>query len=185
MDPNSRPIVLSLMAVLGFAVAALVASLFIPFDVDASATIQSITGEIELHSPGQTSARANEQGTLNIGQSLRVPPGGEARIVFDLNQGRAVLTGPANLTLVESYRRATALGHALDRFKREYVLTLEQTQGSVQYIFANAEPSFEETKIIIRLPDRNYTPTTPCWRIDISPDGETAIDPFDCVQSSD
>jgi hypothetical protein len=186
MDSNSRPIVLSLVAVLGFTILAVVASLLIPFRVNETAVIQQVTGEAELHIPGQIPARLDTDNgtTLGIGQSLNVLPGGEATIVFKLNQGRAVLSGPAGLTLVESYRRATALGHALGQSKREYVLTLEQTQGSVRYIFANTDPSFEEIDLTIRLPDGDYSPTTPCWRIDVTAGGETTAEPVECVPSN-
>jgi hypothetical protein len=186
MDSNSRPIVLSLIAVLGFTVLALVASLLIPFQVDETAVIQQVTGEAELHIPGQIPARLNtdDKSTLRIGHSLNVLPGGEVTIVFGLNQGRAVLSGPAGLTLVESYRRATALGHALGTSKREYVLTLEQTQGSVRYIFANADPSFEEIDLTIRLPGGDYTPTTPCWHIDVSAGGEATAESVECAPSN-
>jgi hypothetical protein len=182
MDSNSRLIVLSLIAVLGFTILALVASLLIPFQVDDTATVQQVTGEAELHIPGHVPAPLSTDGktTLGIGQSLNVLPGGDARIVFELNQGRAILSGPANLTLVESYRRATALGHAFGKGRRGYVLTLEQTQGSVRYNFANTDPSFEDTDITIRLPDGNYSPTAPCWQIDVDPGGETTAESFEC-----
>ncbi len=174
-DVNSRSIILSLAVVLILTVAALVASLFIPFNVDEPATIQRLTGKAEILTPGQPTISAANQATLNINQTLNVLPGSDAQVVFDLVQGRAVLTGPANLTLVESYRRATALDHA--RNHRTYTLTLEQTQGSVRYFFAGTSPA---TDITVRLPDGNYSPDSPCWRIDIPLTGETNIEPITC-----
>ncbi len=174
-DVNSRSIILSLAVVLILTVAALVASLFIPFNVDEPATIQRLTGKAEILMPGQSPISAANQATLNINQTLSVLPGSDAQVVFDLVQGRAVLTGPANLTLVESFRRATALDHA--RNHRTYTLTLEQTQGSVRYFFVGTSP---DTDITVRLPNGNYTPDSPCWRIDISLTGETNIEPINC-----
>jgi hypothetical protein len=182
-DRNSRPIILALLAVLVFTALALVASVVIPFDVEQPATVQSVSGEVELRAPDEIAVRLNpaSKTTLEVGQNLDALPNSEARITFDLNQGRAILTGPATLALIESYRRATALGHTSDQFEREYVLTLEQTQGSVRYIFANTDPPFEDTHIIVRLPDGSYTPSAPCWRIDIPVGaGESIIETFDC-----
>jgi hypothetical protein len=178
-DTNSRAIILSLAAVLILTVAALIASLFIPFNVDEPATIQLLTGEAEIITPGQPTVSAADQARLNINQTLNMLPGSEAQIDFAFDYGRAhlVLYGPAQLTLVESYHRATALGHVLSR--RHYVLTLEQTQGSIHYSFAGTDPSFAEADVTIHLPNGDYTPDSPCWRIDIPLSGEPQIESFD------
>jgi hypothetical protein len=179
-DTNSRSIILSLFAVLILTIGALVASMLIPFNVDEPATIQQLTGEANLIAPGQPTISAGDQARLNINQTLDVPPGSDAQLVFDLDNRHAllILTGPARLTLVESYHRATALGHALNH--RQYVLTLEQTQGHVDYFFPNTTPSLADLDITIHLPDRNYTPDSPCWRIDIPLAGRTTIEPINC-----
>lgn len=182
MDSNSRLIVLSLIAVLVFTGLALIAALVVPFRVDEGAVIQPVTGEADLRIPGETPTRltTSDQTPLGIGHSLDVLPGGEATVVFELNQGRAILSGPAGLTLVASYRRATALGHAFGTSKRDYVLTLEQTHGSVRYIFARTDPVWEKIDLTIRLPDGDYRPTSPCWRIDVVTGGETTATSFEC-----
>jgi hypothetical protein len=53
----------------------------------------------------------------------------------------------------------------------------------VRYIFAATDPPFEDTRITVRLPDGSYTPSAPCWGIDI-PAGadESIIETFDCEQ---
>jgi hypothetical protein len=179
-DANSRAIILSLAAVLILTVAALAASLLIPFNVDEPATIQPLAGEAEIIAPGQTPVNVADQSRLNRNQTLNVLPGSQTQVTFDLDDSRArlVLHGPANLTLVESFHRATALGHALNH--RRYVLTLQQTQGSVDYFFANTVPSFPDTDITIELPNGSYSPDSPCWRIDIPLAGETSITPINC-----
>jgi hypothetical protein len=179
-DANSRAIILSLAAVLILTVAALAASLVIPFNVDEPAAIRSLTGEAEIITPGQPTVSAADQARLNVDQTLNVLPGGDAQITFALDDGRArlVLYGPAQLTLVESYQRATALGHALNR--RQYVLTLEQTQGRVDYFFADAAPTSTDANITVHLPTGDYTPDSPCWRIDIPLTGETNVEPINC-----
>jgi hypothetical protein len=182
-DPHSRPIVLSLVVLSGFVILALAAALIIPFDVDEAAAIQHITGDAELlwtSDQAPTRLDVNHTKTLTVGQGLNVLPNGEAHITFELTQGRVILTGPATLTLIESYRRATALDHLREAAGRDFVLTLEQTQGSARYFFAPTDPAFDKTRITIRLPDGSFTPTSPCWRIDITPSGESQITPFDC-----
>jgi hypothetical protein len=179
-DANSRAIILSLAAVLILTVAALAASLVIPFNVDEPATIRSLTGEAEIITPAQPTVNAADQARLNPDQTLNVLPGGQAVVTFALDDGHAqlVVYGPANVTLIESYHRATALGHALDR--RRYTLALEQSQGRVDYFFAGTAPSFSDADITIHLPNGNYTPDSPCWRIDIPLTGDTSIEPINC-----
>jgi hypothetical protein len=183
MDRDSRSIIFSLIIVLGLTLLAVIASLLLPFKVTQPGVLQQVTGVAELYSQDKQPATPSGEMELTIGETIRIQPGGFTTIVFNLNQGRAVLNGPAALTLVESYRRATALGHALDdsdRFKREYVLTLEQTSGSIRYLFGDTTPAFEEVTISIRLPNGSYTPQTPCWTIDISTDGNVTTTEIDC-----
>ena len=179
-DANSRAIIFSLAAVLILTIAALAASLIIPFNVDEPATIRSLTGEAEIITPGQPTISAAERAKLNPDQTLNVPPGGQAVLTFALDDSHAqlVVYGPAHVTLIESYHRATALRHALNR--RQYVLTLEQAQGRVDYFFAGAAPSFDNADITIHLPNGSFTPDSPCWRVDIPLTGETHIEPINC-----
>lgn len=186
MDRNSRSIVLSLLTVLALTLLAVIISLIVPFEVAQPSILQQITGVAELYTQGEQPATPSGETELNLGETISVKPGGFTTILFDLNQGRAVLTGPATLTLVESYRRATVLGHTLDesdRFTREYGLTLEQTSGSVRYLFGDTKPAFEEVTILIRLPNGSYTPTTPCWTIDINTGGNVTTNEIDCSTS--
>jgi hypothetical protein len=184
-DPSRtrRSILLSLAAVLGLAGLAVIASLLIPFNVELPGTIQDITAGVELGQPGEklspTLDAAQDQYTLQVGQRLRVPPGSMAAVRF-FNQGHAVLSGPLTLTLVESHRRATALGHLADRFNRSYVLTIEQTGGTARYNFANTTPQFEEVDITVRLPGSNYKPAAPCWIITIDVEGNVYTSDTDC-----
>jgi hypothetical protein len=186
MDRYSRSIIIALVLVLGVVILALAAALVVPFDVTQPATVRSFTGQAELVRAGEAPRPAeldrDAHLVLTVGQGLRLQPDSTATLTFELDKGYAVISGPAELKLVESYRRATALGHVLDsrRFSREYVLTIQQTQGSVRYSFANATPRFEDAAITIQLPSSNYIPTTPCWRIDISADGSTTAAPIDC-----
>ncbi len=186
MDRDSRTILFSFVGVVGLAVAVLAASLVVPFDVNRSATVQQYTGDVELRSPDDPPDRfdpaRDETPLLKPGQTLKVMPDGMAVIRFGLNNGRATMTGPAELTLVAAYRRATTLGHVFDsgQFEREYVLTLAQSSGTVEYDFANADPPFDGASISIQLPESDYTPVTPCWRVTISSEGIARIEPLDC-----
>jgi hypothetical protein len=186
MDRYSRSITVALVLVLGFALLALAAALVVPFDVGQPATFRSLTGKVELVRPGESpvplGTDQDAESALTTGQGVRLQPDSAVTLTFDLNQGYVVITGPAELKLVESYRRATALGHVLDshRFKRKYALTIAQTQGSARYNFANTAPRFEDVEIMIQLPTSTYIPTTPCWTIDIATDGTTATTPNDC-----
>jgi hypothetical protein len=179
-DTNSRAIIFSLAAVLILTVAAVAASLLVPFDVDEPATIQPLAGDVEIITPGQSPVTAVDQARLSPNQTLNVPPGSQAQLTFDLDDSRArlVLHGPASLTLVKSYHRATALGHARNR--RRYVLTLQQTQGSVDYFFVNLAPVFADADITIELPNGSYAPDSPCWRIEIPLTGQTSVTPINC-----
>jgi hypothetical protein len=179
-DANRRAIILSLAAVLILTVAALAASMLIPFNVDEPATIRYLTGEAEIITPRQPTVSADEQDGLKPDQTLDVLPGGQAVLTFALDDNHAhlVVYGPANVTLIESHHRATALRHALNR--RQYVLTLEQTQGRVDYFFAGTALTFPDADITIYLPHGTYTPDSPCWRIDIPVIGGTDIQPINC-----
>ncbi|HVO71433.1 MAG TPA: hypothetical protein VMT24_15390, partial [Aggregatilineaceae bacterium] len=186
MDRYSRSITVALVLVLALAILALAAALVAPFDVGQPATVRSVTGAVDLVRPGESpvplGADQDAPGALTTGQGLRLQPDSTVTLTFEVNQGYVVITGPAELKLVQSYRRATALGHVLDshRFKRKYVLTIAQTQGSARYNFADTDPRFEDVEVMIRLPTSTYVPTTPCWTIDIATDGPTIVTPNDC-----
>ncbi|MBN1201365.1 MAG: hypothetical protein JXJ20_05860 [Anaerolineae bacterium] len=185
MDRTSRNIFLSLIAILILTGLALIASLLVPFDVEQTGTIKNVTGVVEYYAheqePAVTLDANQREHLLKPGNSLSALPGSTLTVTF-FNNGRVVLVGPASLELVESYRRATVLGHALDsdRFDREYALTIEQTGGSARYFFANTDPAFEDVEITLELPNGNYTPDTPCWLVDISTAGDVLTEPFDC-----
>jgi len=187
MDRDSRTIVVSFFAVLGFAVTALSASLVVPFDVNHSATVQRFSGDVELDShhniPDRLDPARNQKPSLKPDQTLRVLPGGAATLRFEINNARAIMTGPAELTIVASYRRAMLLGHILDsdRFSRDHVLTLAQSSGTVEYRFANTDPPFEDVQITIQLPESEYTPVAPCWTISISAEGTAQTETIDCT----
>jgi hypothetical protein len=186
MDRYSRSITVALVLVLGFALLALAAAVVVPFDVGQPATIRSLTGEVQLVRPGESpiplGTDQDAPSVLAIGQGVRLQPDSTITLTFDLTQGYVVITGPAELKLVESFRRATALGHVLGshRFKRKYVLTIAQTQGSARYNFANTDPRFGDVEIAIQLPISTYVPTTPCWTIDVATDGTATTAPNDC-----
>jgi hypothetical protein len=95
-DRNSRPIILALLAVLVFTALVLIASVVIPFDVERPAIVQSVSGEVELRAPDEMAVRLNpaSKTTLEVGHNLDVLPNSEAHVTFELNQGRAILTGP-------------------------------------------------------------------------------------------
>ncbi len=185
MDPNTRPIQLALLAVLGLTLLAIAASLIIPFDVTKPAAVHVLAGSAERVIAGHTPEplQPESAASLEIGRSLRVLPAGETRITFEINDGWAILTGPAALTLTESHRHATVLGHVSDRFERDYVLTLEQTAGRIRYNFSDADPAFADTTITVRLPDRRFTPDSPCWTIEITESRESRIESSDCPAS--
>lgn len=183
MDPNSRTITLASIAVLGLAALAIFIAVLVPFDVKQSATIHNIIGTAEMV-PGQTTAGLDPDEVLpfKVGQTIRLQPDSSARVTFELNGGRATITGPARVTLANSYRHATLLAHILDsdQFERQYNLTIEQTLGTVQYNFSGTNPPAEDIVITIRLPDGNYQPTTPCWKVMVSASGEAETNPVEC-----
>lgn len=179
MDRNTRAILFSLLAVLILPVAALVAAVLIAYDVPQPARIDDLSGEVELDLAGQKPAtlmphELAERHTLNVGESVRVAPGGAVTVTF-FNGGRAQLTGPAALRLIDSSRHATALGHATDsgQFTRTYSLVVEQSEGTAHYRFDDADPAFDQVQITVRLPDRTYKPPTPCWVVEIGIDTVT------------
>jgi hypothetical protein len=186
MDRYSRSIILASVLVLGLVLLALATALVVPFNVTQPGTIRSLTGEAELIRrsgvPSPVGSDRDARVVLSPGQGLRLNPDSTATLTFELDQGFAVVTGPAELKLVESYRRATALGHLLDssRFSRSYVLTIQQMQGSVRYSFTGTTPRFEDVAITIQLPSSNYVPTTPCWEIAIGTDGTTTAGSVEC-----
>jgi hypothetical protein len=183
VDRSSRGIIVSLGIVVGFTILSAIAALFIPFNVEQPVTIRDVSGTVKLLSEGNDPVTFEEYHgkiTLRPGQTLQVEPNSSATILFFDNGGRAFVTGPASLTLIEIHRRATGLNHILDPEQSDYVLTLEQTAGHTRYIFENATPSFEDTTITIRLPASTFTPSTACWDIDISADKTVSAGPAAC-----
>lgn len=184
MDQPARVIKIALAGVLALPVVCLAAALLIPFKVNQSASVRRVSGQVELLRPDDPPQRLDpardDRAALQVSESLRVAPDSTALIVFDLNQGRATVTGPALLTLAESCRRATALGHIAGRGAREYVLIIEQASGLATYDFSRAHPGFAQTAITVRLPDRDYAPPGPCWHIEVAPDGTSAPRQEDC-----
>ena len=186
MDRYSRSIILGSVLVLGVALLALAAALVVPFNVAQPATVRGFNGEAELiRASGVPKPVRNDRDArinLSPGQGVRLQPDSTATLTFELDQGFAVIRGPAELKLVESYRRATALGHLLDssRFSRSYVLTVQQTQGGARYNFAHTMPRFEDVTVTVQLPSGNYIPTTPCWEIVIGTDGATTARSVEC-----
>ncbi len=185
MDRNARTILFGLIAVLILPIAALAAAVLIAFEVPQPAGIDDLSGEVELELAGGEPAtltpdELEESQPLDIGESIRLAPGSSATVTF-FNGGRAKLSGPSSLKLVDSNRRATALGHATSsgKFNREYTLTIEQSEGTVHYRFDDTDPAFEQIKITVRLPDRSYKPTTPCWVVEVGIETISAA-PEDC-----
>jgi hypothetical protein len=186
MDRWRWTIVGGLIVVLLCAGASVALALVTPFDVAQPVTIDSVRGDVSLNVPGQPAKTLDpDQGwfpNLKPDQSLRLGPDSSAAIAIALGGGRALLGGPAELRLTASYRRATALGHALDsnRYDRSYVLTLTQTLGEVRYLFDHAAPPFGDLTITIRLPDRDYVPQTPCWIVVVNADGTSRAEALAC-----
>jgi hypothetical protein len=181
---NTNPIKFAVTALIIFILLAIVAGFVIPFNVELSATVQAFSGDVTVlignEAPDPLSP--DRQTTIEPGQTIRLQPDSEAIVTFTIDKGRAHLTGPATLSLVESYRRATSLGHLLDSFSREYVLTIEQTQGTVRYNFANTSPELDEIQLTIQLPDSNYrpAPSDPCWTIIVSTAGQSTVNTTPC-----
>jgi len=184
MDRDSRTILLALCMVLGVAVFGVVAAVLVPFNVDQPATLLNASGEIEQISAGRAARlltlKPGDEAEIRPGQGLQVKPGGSATLAFDLNGGRAILNGPAALVVAASYRRATLPGHAVESIHRDYVLTLEQPGGTVDYNFAHTDPPLDAIDFTLHLPDQNYVPTTPCWMVTISAEGTSSIQTMDC-----
>lgn len=181
-DATAQTIKFASVAVLGVAVLALAAGAFIPFNVQQPATVQAFAGNVEIVRPDSspTPLQTDTTLTLEIGHSVRTQPDSEAYIIFELTQGRARLNGSTLLTLVDSHRRATGLGHALDRGDQAHTLTLKQTQGRVTYIFAHTTPHFSDMQLVIQLPDGNYVPDGPCWTITIDAGGQSTVESLTC-----
>jgi hypothetical protein len=185
MDRTSRSIILSLLALTAFVVGIIVVSLVVSFNVEQSVTIKDFSGVIEIITPDDTrtqydASQTNPTVTLKPDHRLRLLPGSTATITFFNTGGRVHITGPGTLTLVAAYRRGTLLGHTSDRFERDYVLTLAQNGGSAQYNFHNTTPAFAGIDITLQLPNGNYSPASPCWRVEISDDGAVNTLPFEC-----
>ena len=186
MDRIRWSIFVGLTAVLLCAGASVALALLTPFNVTRPVTIEVLQGDVSLHIPGKPSeALSPEQDwfpSIQANQALHLAPDSSATVLFTLNGGRAILTGPADVRLIASYRRATALGHTLDsqRYDRSYILTLDQSLGEVRYLFNHADPSFEDIAITIHLPDRDYVPATPCWTIVVNPDGSADTASYPC-----
>ncbi len=176
-----RSIRVASFAVLSLAVLALLGGLLVPFNLEESASGQALTGGVEILRPAEPplTVQSDSAFELAVGQSLRTPADGEAYLIFELNQGRAILEGETQLTLVESFSRATSLGHARST-NQSYTLTLKQTRGRVRYLFASTTPPITEIDFVIQLPDGNYTPDAPCWVITIDLTGSSTIDPLTC-----
>ncbi len=186
MDRWRWSILGGLIVVLLCAGASVALALVTPFDVAQPATIATVRGDVSLSVSGQFATVLDPDQEwfpdLKPEQSLQLGPDSSVTVAFELGGGRALLSGPADLRLTASYRRATALGHALDsdRYDRRYVLTLTQTLGEVRYLFDHTDLPFEDLTITIRLPDRDYVPQTPCWIVVVNADGSARAESLAC-----
>lgn len=180
MESGVRGIVISFVAVICLGVVALVAAAVIPFNVDQDITLRDIEGTVELLTQDGTLVTLDTSTELKIGQTILVQPNSSATIVFFDAGGRALITGPASLQIVQIYRRATGSGHLFDSRDCDYVLTLDQAAGSVRYVFDNASPAFEDIDFTIRLSGGNYIPSTPCWLITVDAEGEATTESIRC-----
>jgi hypothetical protein len=183
VDRSSRGIIVSLGIVVGFTVLSAIAALFVPFNVEQPVSIRDLSGTVKLLSESDDPVTFEEYDgkiTLKPGETLQVEPNSSATILFFDNGGRAFVTGPTSVTLIEAHRRATGLNHILHPEQGDYVLTLEQTAGHTRYIFENVTPSFEDTTITIRLPASTFMPSTACWDVDISADRTVSAGPITC-----
>ncbi len=183
-DSNTNSIKLAVAALVVFTLLAIAAGLITPYNVEQSANVQAISGDVAIlianEAPSPLSA--DSQTILKPGQTVQLQPGSEASVTFTINNGRAHLSGPTTVRLVDSYRQATTLGHAFDNLSRDYTLTLEQTKGTVSYFFANTSPTLDEIQITIQLPDGNFVPTSaaPCWTIDVDTEGHSTTTSIPC-----
>ena len=184
MDRTRSTVIVALVGVIGVGILALIASAFVPYNVDFSAVLTDIRGTGDYIRADRPPAPLPSVGSLAfpVGSTVQLEPESSATLRLEMTGGRVALTGPATLTLVHYHRHATSLGHLTqnDRFARRYVLVLRQTQGTARYDFSATVPHFEDLQITVELPDTDYTPTGPCWEISVQPDGTTQTASVDC-----
>lgn len=159
-----------------------IAALTVPFDVHKAATLVYLSGDALLIRRGGQSiplAASDAAGTtFSPGQAIRLNEGDTAQVVFGLNGGRVTVFGPAEFSLVQSFRRATAQDHA--RGRAHYVLTLDQRSGTARYDFSGTDPAFPTVAVTVRLPHETYSPDSPCWEIVVAPNGSAQSRTIDC-----
>ncbi len=184
MDRARLTIFLAMVGVIGVGAVALAASLVVPYNVSFGAQVISAQGT-GTYARGDAPPAPLPEGkslTLPVGSTIQLEPQGQATLTLHLNNGRVELTGPTTWTLVDSYRRATSLGHMLqsERFAREYVLVFAQTQGTAYYDFSATSPPFEDLSVAVELPHTRYIPTRPCWEIVFQADGSAQATDVPC-----
>ncbi len=184
MERTQRTVVFALIGIISVGLAALIASLVVPYNVTFGALLTDMHGTGHYtrldRPPTPLSAHANL--ALPVGSTVQLEPKSRATLSLEMTGGRVMLTGPATLTLVDSYRRATSLGHLLEseRFTRQYVITLRQTQGTAYYDFSITSPPFDTLTVTVELPQTHYIPTHPCWEITVQPDGSAQANDIPC-----
>ncbi len=186
MDHQQRTIIRATVIIVILAALAFTASFAIPYNVTFDARITQITGSAALVVPNRVPkpiAPDNPDPVrLRIGDTLQLETGSTATITFDLNSGRALVTGPATLRLIEAHRHATTYGHI--HASGTYTLTIEQNGGIGRYFFDNADPPVSESTITIWI--NNATSDTveltaaPCWIAEAPPDGPANAAPITC-----
>lgn len=191
MDGATRGIWLGITLVASAIVVAVAIGASVPYDVDLPGSVQDISGEIDIdpahgRSVVWDAADGPREFSFEVGSTLRVRPSALATLVIPEYGAYIVVTGSAQITLAESSRRSTAIGHMTDhdRFARDYVLTFEQRLGNAGYIFADSTPASDDIEIQIELPNgERYVPESPCWFVDVRPDGSYVAEPINCPES--
>lgn len=178
---HTRSIYLALAAILLLSGAAVVASLFIPFDVAQDNTVQ-VRGEggalLRQGKQQPVTMEPEQDITLEAGDSFVLEANDAATVRF-FNEGWAVIEGPAEFVLRESHRHATATGH-LTGNNADYVLKIAQKAGTARYNFERADPAYDDMAITIELPNGNYVPQAPCWEVTITVDGTARTENIPC-----
>lgn len=137
-----------------------------PFRVPLQAELEESSGDWALIYPtgAEDPHTAQEQGSLEGGQRLRLASEQTGRVEIIPDSEAYVFLGEgAEWGIAEAWRRGTLLDH-LQPGHGEYQVIIEQVAGLALYDLSQAQPPWEEMGLLLRFPDGEFRPTSPCFQ---------------------
>jgi hypothetical protein len=177
-EPNAAHEIKSIVRFAGLAfglatLAVVILAFFVPFNVTLDARLLQQNGTLRLRqSTGREFDLQRGRNTpLEVGTRLNLVGEGSAQVEILENSAAYVYLNQGGVWgLAEAERRGTAWQH-ITSSPRRYTVIVAQEAGVAVYDLSRASPDLETMNLIIRLPDGEHRPGTPCFQASAPQEG--------------